>query len=106
MNTRVGPMIAAIAAAKGVTHAELAELVGVHRNRFSDKLRGKAPFREAEIVTLAEFFGVNPGQLFQDPLELLGVSEGSSSACTRILKRIFPRERLFEQPRWTWDNAA
>lgn len=73
-------MIAALAAAKGVSHAELAALLDLHRNRFSDKIHGKAPFREAEITTLAEFFAVDPGQLFADPMVLL--TGGSQSAWT------------------------
>lgn len=71
-------MIAALAAAKGVTHAELAELIGIHRNRFSDKVKGKSSFREAEISAIADRLGVSPGQLFSDPVALLtGVSESA-----------------------------
>jgi len=75
-------MIAALAAAKGVTHAELAAELGLHRNRFSDKVKGKIPFREAEIMALAAYLDVSPGQLFADPVALL--TGGSSSACTRM----------------------
>lgn len=64
-------MIAALAAARGINHAELAEAIGVHRNRFSDKVKGKIPFREAEIVIVAERLGVEPGRLFADPVALL-----------------------------------
>lgn len=79
-------MIAALAAAKGVNYAEMAAYLGVHRNRFSDKVKGKLPFKEAEIMALAAYFDVSPGTLFEDPVALL--TGGSSSACTRTPLRL------------------
>lgn len=81
MSTKVGPMIAALAAAKGITYAELAALIGVHRNRFSDKVKGNIPFRESEISAIAEHLGVSPGQLFDDPVALLTGSSPTSTPC-------------------------
>jgi len=83
MTTRVGPMLATLMRAKGVTIGELAQVLGVHRNRLGDKIAGRYPFKEAEIIAAAAFFGVTPGQLFEDPLVLLGVTSGSESAWTR-----------------------
>lgn len=84
-------MIATLARARGMSIAQLAGELGVHRNRLADKIAGRQPFKESEIVAAARFFGVPPGQLFQDPLELLGVSGGSSSAWTR---RVLVRRHL------------
>lgn len=75
-------MITTLARAHGVTLGQVADELGIHRNRLADKIAGRQPFRESEIIAAAAFFGVTPGQLFQDPLELLGVTGGSSSAWT------------------------
>lgn len=85
-------MIAALAAAKDVSHAELAELLGIHRNRFSDKVHGKTRFREDEIQILANYFQVDPGRLFCDPFVLL--SGESVSAWTRTTAGQLPRLAL------------
>lgn len=74
MTTRIGPMVATLARAQGITYGDLAVKVGIHRNRLGDKIAGRRAFREQEIIALADFFGVSPGHLFEDPLELLGVS--------------------------------
>lgn len=66
-------MVTTLARAQGVTLGEIADLLGVHRNALTAKLKGRRQFKEAEIIALAEFFGVSPGHLFEDPLELLGV---------------------------------
>jgi len=73
MTTRIGPMVATLARAQGITYGELAIKVGIHRNRLGDKIAGRRAFREQEIIALADFFGVSPGHLFEDPRELLGV---------------------------------
>lgn len=81
MTTRVGPMIANLARAHGLTIGQVAEALGIHRNRLADKIAGRLPFRESEILAAAKLFGVEPGQLFEDPLALL--SGRSSSAWIR-----------------------
>lgn len=81
MDTRVGPMIAALARAKGVSMGELADVLGIHRNRLSDKIAGRHAFRESEILAAADYFGITPGRLFGDPVALL--TGGSESAWTR-----------------------
>lgn len=74
-------MVATLARAKGVTLGEVAEVLGIHRNRLTDKINGRQHFRESDIVALADYFGIEPGRLFGDPLVLL--TGGSSSAWTR-----------------------
>lgn len=77
-------MVATLARARGLSTSALGAAIGVHRNRMADKIAGRNPFKESEILALAELLGVPPARLFEDPLELLGVvSGGSSSACTR-----------------------
>lgn len=81
MTTRVGPMIATLARAHELTIGEVADELGIHRNRLADKIAGRQPFRESEIIAAAELFGVEPGRLFEDPLALL--NGRSSSAWMR-----------------------
>lgn len=66
-------MVTTLARAQGVPLVQIAELIGVHRNALTAKLKGARKFKEDEIVAIAEFFGVSPGHLFEDPCELLGV---------------------------------
>lgn len=73
-------MVATLARAKGVTLGQVADHLGIHRNRLTDKISGRQHFRESDILALADYFGVAPGQLFGDPVALL--TGGSSSACT------------------------
>lgn len=73
MTTRIGPMVATLAKAQGLTYGDLAAKLGMHRNRLGDKIAGRRAFREQEIIALADFFGVSPGHLFEDPLVLLGI---------------------------------
>jgi transcriptional regulator with XRE-family HTH domain len=76
-------MISTLARARGVTQSDLAIELGIHRNRLADKIAGRVDFKESEIVAAARYFGVEPGRLFEDPLKLLGVTGGSSSAWIR-----------------------
>lgn len=78
MTTRVGPMIATLTRAHGYTRGQVAAALGIHPNRLADKVAGRQPFRESEILAAAELFGVSPGRLFEDPLLLL--TGGSESA--------------------------
>lgn len=71
-------MIATLTRAHGFTRAQVAGALGIHPNRLADKIAGRQPFRESEIIAAAELFGVTPGRLFEDPLALLsGVSESA-----------------------------
>lgn len=74
-------MVATLARARGLTTSALAEAIGIHRNRMADKIAGRQPFREQEILALAELLDVPPGRLFDDPVALL--TGGSGSAWTR-----------------------
>lgn len=78
-------MIATLTRAHGLTRGQVAAALGVHPNRLADKIAGRQPFRESEILAAAELFRVPPGRLFEDPLELLGVTtSGSEFACTTL----------------------
>lgn len=78
-------MVATLARARGLSTTQLGERIGVHRNRMADKIGGRSPFKEQEILALAELLGVPPARLFEDPLELLGVTtSGSEFACTTL----------------------
>lgn len=66
-------MVLTLARAMGVPTMRVAEVLGMHRNRLYDKVNGRIKFTEQEIIALAEFFGVEPGHLFKDPRDLLGV---------------------------------
>lgn len=66
-------MVATLAKARGFTSSALAAEIGVHRNRLADKIAGRVPFTETDILKLAEVLDIPPGRLFEDPLELLGV---------------------------------
>lgn len=81
MTTRVGPMIATLARAHGLTRGQVAAAIGIHPNRLADKIAGRQAFREDEILAAAELFGVTPGRLFGDPVALL--TGGSESAWPR-----------------------
>ena len=86
--TRVGPMVAAMLRATGRTTTEAATILGVHRNSLAEKIAGRRPFTEEEIITLAGYFGVAPGQLFNDPVELLSrcrsLSRGHQAALPQL----------------------
>lgn len=75
-------MVVTLASATGRSMRQVAEEVGIHRNRLSDKVNGKLRFTEQEIVRLATFFGVEPGLLFRDPKSLLGVGSGPAASST------------------------
>lgn len=78
-------MVATLARARGITTAALGAAIGVHRNRMADKIAGRNPFKESEILAQADLLGVPPARLFEDPLELLGVTtSGSEFACTTL----------------------
>jgi transcriptional regulator with XRE-family HTH domain len=77
-------MVVTLASARGFSTSELAKRIGIHRNRLADKIAGRQPFRESEILALAAALGVSPGQLFGDPVALL--TGGSSSAWTTAVQ--------------------
>lgn len=52
--------------------------LGIHRNSLAEKIAGRRPFLEDEILALAAYFDIPPGRLFEDPAALLGVSPAQS----------------------------
>lgn len=69
----IGTMVATLARAKGLSVGAFASAMGMHRNRLAARIAGRQEFSEREIRKAAEILGVTPGQLFEDPLELLGI---------------------------------
>lgn len=80
-------MVAALLKVTGKTTLEGAALLGMHRNSLADKIAGRRAFTEDEIVTLAAYFDVPPGRLFEDPAALLGVSR-AQSRCIEVPRRL------------------
>lgn len=74
----IGLMVATLCRARGVTSGALAADTGIHRNRLADKIAGRREFSESEIRRIADFFGIAPGRLFEDPLELLGIGTATA----------------------------
>jgi transcriptional regulator with XRE-family HTH domain len=81
---RVGRMVDVLTRVRRLTLGQLAEQLGIHPNSLRDKISGRRPFTEDEIIILAQTLGVSVGDLFADPAERLGISVESGSACTRI----------------------
>ena len=82
-------MIATLTRAHGLTRGQVAAALGVHPNRLADKIAGRQPFRESEIIAAAELFGVAPGRLFEDPLALLsGVGESAWTPLVQVRRHL------------------
>ncbi len=84
---RVGTMVAALIRVTGRTITDAAAHLGIHRNSLADKIAGRRPFTEDEILALAGFFEVTPAQLFEDPRQLLGVSP-AQSRCIEVPRHL------------------
>lgn len=98
---RIGPMVATLARANGTSFSALALELGMHRNRLADKIAGRRPFQEGEILALAEFFGVPPGRLFDDPRQLLGITSElppSDPACVTAAEGVLSLVRMPIRP--------
>lgn len=53
--------------AKGLTMAQVAKSVGMHRNSFSAKVNGKVQFNTDEIVRLCDFLDIT------DPIKKVAI---------------------------------
>lgn len=93
-------MVIALAGAQRLSIRSLAEKSGIHRNRLSEKIRGDRAFTERDILRLAEELGVSPGQLFDDPLKLLGATPVPEHA-SGLVSSTFCRSRRSERMRHT-----
>lgn len=49
---------------KGVTQQNLADLIGVSKNTYSNKEQGKRDFKISEMFKIANFFQVEIGEIF------------------------------------------
>jgi transcriptional regulator with XRE-family HTH domain len=76
----IGTMVGTLARAKGLSIGAFAAAMGMHRNRLTARITGRQEFSEREIRRAAKILGVTPGRLFEDPLELLGVSTSQSES--------------------------
>jgi transcriptional regulator with XRE-family HTH domain len=75
-------VIRTLAASRGVSVPELAQLIGVSRTAFYDRLAGNTAFLFREMVALADYFGVDLNVFRTGRLELtISIPE---SACTPL----------------------
>jgi transcriptional regulator with XRE-family HTH domain len=81
---RVGRMVDLLTRVRRLTLGQVAQQLDISPSTLRDKISGRRPFTEDEIIILARIFGVNEGDLFAHPEERLGISVESGSACTRI----------------------
>lgn len=101
MSTRIGPMVATLIRARNETITSVAAMTGIHRNRLADKIAGRRAFTEPEIIALASHFDIPPGRLFDDPLELLGVSPSVPESARGLVRSTFSEPRRSAAKRYT-----
>jgi transcriptional regulator with XRE-family HTH domain len=63
----VARVVRSLLAANGLQAKDMARAIGMHEGRLSERLNGKAKITATDIARWADFFGVDPGQLFKDP---------------------------------------
>ena len=56
--------VRALAAGRGVKNAELAPVIGASRATIFSKVKGEAPWKANEIESIAAYFDVSVGDLF------------------------------------------
>ena len=63
---QIADKVRGVAAEKHVTQQAMANLLGMSRAAFSDRINGKVPFGAHEILALANHFDVPVTRLFPD----------------------------------------
>jgi len=58
-------------ASRGISRATVMAATGMSKQTLSERLAGKSPWKDYEIISLAWLFEVEPGVLFLPPGELL-----------------------------------
>ena len=61
---RISAAVRALAAGRGVKNAELAPVIGASRATIFAKVKGEAPWKANEIESVAAYFDVSVGDLF------------------------------------------
>ena|SRR5699024_1750819 len=61
---RISAAVRALAAGRGVKNAELGPIIGASRATVFAKVKGEAPWKANEIQSIADYFDVSVGDLF------------------------------------------
>lgn len=87
-------MIRALLAASGLSTRDLCDPLGLAESQISKRMHGAIPWRDYELMDIADFLGVPVGTLFADPLERLKTrSERSDRRLTLASSRARPDRR-------------
>ena len=70
-DSRISAAVRALAAGTGLKNTELAPVLGIHRASVFPKLKGETSWKASEVATLARYFDVPVGNLF-DGLGVFG----------------------------------
>ena len=85
-DARISAAVRALAAGTGLKNAELAPVLGIHRASVFAKLKGETAWKASEVASLARYFDVPVGDLFdglglfRDTKKPHRVAGGASSA--------------------------
>lgn len=63
-DARISAAVRALAAGTGLKNAELAPVLGIHRASVFAKLKGETSWKASEVASLARYFDVPVGDLF------------------------------------------
>lgn len=56
---------------RGVSRLDVMQATGTSKQTLSERLAGKSPFKDYELIALADLLGVEPGIFFKDPGDLI-----------------------------------
>lgn len=76
---RVGRVVKVLGKAAGVPMTQVAKDLGLSYTGLNARLAGDTSFSAAEVRVLAEYFEVDPGVFFEDPVELVSGRPRTSS---------------------------
>ncbi len=63
-DARISAAVRALAAGTGLKNADLAPVLNIHRASVFAKLKGETPWKAGEVATLARYFDVPVGDIF------------------------------------------
>lgn len=64
---------------RGVKREQVLAVTGMSKPTLSERLSGKSPFKDYELIALAELLDVDPGVFFRDPAVLITTCFGRPS---------------------------
>lgn len=76
---RVGRIVNVLLAYRGMSASALAAELGMSRQRFSDRMTGRAKFTLDEAEAMAQALGVGPGVWFDEPEAVMAYLEGGTT---------------------------